>query len=57
MKIDLRRLPYLENIGSCAMCGKKLPPLPKDASDDRLFCLNSACALLALHAGNEELVS
>lgn len=56
MHYILAELLFLEQIGSCAMCGTKLPTLPEGTFDDRMFC-GGDCTLLALHAGNEELVA
>jgi len=56
MHVILAELPFLEQIGSCALCGIKLPTLPDRTFDDRMFC-GGDCTLLALHAGNEERVS
>ena len=57
MQINLNLLTHIEEIGSCAKCGTKLPALPEGTFDDRMFC-GGDCTLLALHAGNavEELV-
>jgi hypothetical protein len=51
VNIDPTKLSYLTQVGVCAWCGTKLPPLPAGAFDDRLFCLGKApCALLAMEA-------
>lgn len=55
MHYVLAELPFLKRFGLCAMCGKKLPPLPEGTFDDRMFC-GGICTLRAIHGeGREEL--
>ncbi len=53
MHIIPKELPHLERLGVCAMCGKKLPPLPPNEFDDRLFC-GGICTLRAVQGEGRE---
>jgi hypothetical protein len=48
VQIDLNKLPYLENVGHCALCDARLAPLPPGVMDDRMFCENAHTLLEVL---------